>query len=115
MRTISRPRHPFETITEAAQQDWVTLAKCADGDLDSHFPREHIGRLPEDRRKHLPNPAVDDAKNVCAACPVIRQCARRALDTHAQHGVWAGILLTSTGEGRVTQLEELSRLAKQVA
>jgi hypothetical protein len=33
---------------------------------------------------------TDEARAVCAACPVTEQCQRHALDTGERHGVWGG-------------------------
>ncbi|WP_309235724.1 WhiB family transcriptional regulator [Streptomyces sp. TRM64462] len=62
-------------------EDWRQAAACRDADMDLFFPVGTSG------------PAVmqaEEAKRVCAGCPVQQRCLRWALDTGQDHGVWGG-------------------------
>jgi WhiB family redox-sensing transcriptional regulator len=54
-------------------------AACAACDPDLFFPDE--------RR----DPAIGDAKRVCAGCPVQAECLGYSLATRQQHGIWGGL------------------------
>ncbi len=42
--------------------------------------------------EHKPNTAILlKLSTICAACPVIADCAQHALDTSAHGGMWAGV------------------------
>jgi WhiB family redox-sensing transcriptional regulator len=105
MRNISRPRHPFESLGQRAQEDWTERASCRSHDPDLFYPDGGGDK----------HPSVLAAIEVCNDCPVIAHCARRALDGGEIHGVWAGIPMTVRGAGRVDRYERLTTLAKQVA
>jgi WhiB family transcriptional regulator, redox-sensing transcriptional regulator len=66
----------------AAQEHWRTLAACQFADPDLFFPISSSG----------PSLAqVAQAKAICAACQVRRECLAFALRTHQVHGVWGGL------------------------
>lgn len=56
--------------------EWVTKAKCRDGDPDALFVRG------AEQRK---------AAVVCRHCPVMDQCRADALDNRVEFGVWGGL------------------------
>lgn len=56
--------------------EWVTKAKCRDGDPDALFVRG------AEQRK---------AAAVCRHCPVMDQCRADALDNRVEFGVWGGL------------------------
>lgn len=56
--------------------DWVTQAKCRNGDPDALFVRGA-----EQRR----------AAVICRQCPVLLQCRADALDNRVEFGVWGGL------------------------
>lgn len=61
--------------------DWRQEAACLDEDPELFFPVGNTG------------PAllqVQEAKAVCATCPVTTQCLDWALDNHQDAGVWGG-------------------------
>ncbi|MFE1292561.1 WhiB family transcriptional regulator [Streptomyces sp. NPDC058751] len=69
-------------------EDWREGASCRTVDPDLFFPIGSTG------------PAVlqiQEAKAVCAGCPVREECLRWALDTDQTVGVWGG---TSEAERR---------------
>ncbi|MFD5818567.1 WhiB family transcriptional regulator [Streptomyces sp. NPDC127038] len=69
-------------------ENWREGASCRTVDPDLFFPIGSTG------------PAVlqiEEAKAVCAGCPVREQCLRWALDTGQTVGVWGG---TSEAERR---------------
>lgn len=62
-------------------EDWRQSAACRDEDPDLFFPVGTSG------------PALmqaEEAKRICARCPVREQCLRWALDTGQDFGVWGG-------------------------
>ena len=57
---------------------------------------------------------VDDgAKALFRACPLRWRCAKKACETPAAEGIWAGILIPETGRGRQFALRQLRSLAEQ--
>lgn len=66
---------------------WVAEALCAQVGGDGWFPdRAAPGS------ESLSNPvSVDDAKAVCARCPVRQQCLAYALDNDETYGIWGGL------------------------
>ena len=72
--------------------NWRNDAACQHADPDLFFP---IGRA---------GPAllqVEEAKQVCRACPVLGSCLRWALDSSEDTGVWGG---TTEDERRTLKL-----------
>jgi WhiB family transcriptional regulator, redox-sensing transcriptional regulator len=67
----------------AGQQgmDWWQSAACRTADPDMFFPVSLSGSGQEEAAR---------AKEVCASCPVRRQCLQFALATRQAHGVWGG-------------------------
>ncbi|KAB8195195.1 WhiB family transcriptional regulator [Nonomuraea phyllanthi] len=61
--------------------DWTRRAACLDLDPELFFPisAEGPGRS-----------QVEQAKHVCARCPVREACLAYALDTRQAYGVWGG-------------------------
>jgi WhiB family redox-sensing transcriptional regulator len=59
---------------------WRADALCAQVDGDLFF--------------RPPNSNADwanQAKRICAECPVIYECLRYAINTNQEHGVWGGL------------------------
>ncbi len=69
--------------------DWRKKAACLDEDPELFFPIGTTGRALEQ---------IEEAKAVCAQCPVIQECLEWALDTNQDAGVWGGM----SEEGRRT-------------
>lgn len=66
---------------------WREKAACQDLDVEFFFPLGTTG------------PALDQtnqAKAICANCPVSRHCLVWALANHQNHGIWGGL----TGDER---------------
>lgn len=66
---------------ERERRDWWQAAACRSADPDIFFPVSTHGPGRHD---------IARAKEVCAGCPVRRQCLQFALATHQVHGVWGG-------------------------
>lgn len=67
---------------------WIRRAACRNEDPELHFPIGNTG------------PAllqIEEAKAICAVCPVVSSCLAWALDTNQTAGVWGGL---SEGERR---------------
>ncbi|CAL9279508.1 MULTISPECIES: WhiB family transcriptional regulator [unclassified Streptomyces] len=83
-------------------QDWRQSAACRDEDPELFFPVGTSG------------PAVmqaEEAKRICARCPVREQCLQWALDAGQDFGVWGG---TSEDERR-TLRRRAARAARRTA
>lgn len=80
--------------------DWLHRALCRDYDPDLFFPIGTTG------------PAliqVEEAKAVCARCPVTAECLGWALETGQDHGVWGGL---SEDERRKLRLRQVRQRRK---
>jgi len=64
--------------------DWRHLARCRDTDPDLFFHPE--GESPQSQRRRL-----STARQICATCPVKWECARFALDSGEDFGIWGGM------------------------
>lgn len=74
MTSTRRPRLIEGTI----QQDWTDHAACVGADPGVWFPGKgaHSDR---------------EAKRICGACPVRRDCLEHALENSEQFGIWGGL------------------------
>lgn len=59
--------------------NWLERAECHDVDPELFFPP--VGG------------EVDEAKEICARCPVREQCLSRGLAAPMPEGIWAGLNL----------------------
>ena len=57
-------------------EDWASLAQCRQRQPDELFVR---------------GAAQNDAKRLCAGCPVRTECLAEALDNEIEWGVWGGL------------------------
>ena len=57
-------------------EDWASLAQCRQAKPDELFVR---------------GAAQNDAKRLCAGCPVRTECLAEALDNEMEWGVWGGM------------------------
>ena len=74
-------------------EEWMAEAACLGEDPDLFFPVSSTG----------PGLAqVEEAKAVCARCPVREACLAYALDTRQASGVWGGL----------TEMERLTLLRR---
>jgi WhiB family transcriptional regulator, redox-sensing transcriptional regulator len=69
------------TAADADPANWQSRAACLDGDPDLFFPIAPSGPALQQ---------MEQAKAVCARCPVRRECLQYALATLQVHGVWGG-------------------------
>jgi WhiB family redox-sensing transcriptional regulator len=79
--TIMNADHS-STRTGTSAGDWRHRAACADEDPELFFPIGNTG------------PAllqIEDAKAVCATCPVVDRCLQWALESGQDAGVWGGM------------------------
>jgi WhiB family redox-sensing transcriptional regulator len=61
-----------------ADTSWMQHAACEGADPDLFFPEQ--GGVD----------VTDDARQMCARCPVRGACLEFAITTHQDHGVWGG-------------------------
>lgn len=66
------------------QWDWQRSAACRGLD-------EAVFFAPEGERGARRQQREDQAKQVCAQCPVQQMCLRYALAAHEPYGVWGGL------------------------
>lgn len=66
--------------------DWTARASCRDYDPELWFPNQG---------EH-----AEAAKAICRRCPAITECARYAIESGADYGVFAGVRVSSD-EGRM--------------
>jgi WhiB family redox-sensing transcriptional regulator len=59
-----------------AEHEWMLDGLCRDRDPSFFFPSDGVG--------------VDQARRVCATCPVKEPCLEYALRYRIEHGVWGG-------------------------
>ncbi|MFG3348712.1 WhiB family transcriptional regulator [Streptomyces sp. NPDC048018] len=92
MRYITTNTGPQPTIRSIADHSWHSRAACyginpkeADR-LFFHGPRNFRDR--------------QQAKQVCAACPVQRDCLNFALENKVEHGMWGGLTLKERAQWR---------------
>jgi WhiB family transcriptional regulator, redox-sensing transcriptional regulator len=64
------------------RHDWWRWAACQEADPELFFPVAPVGPGAGE---------IAQAKALCAACGVRRQCLQYALATHQVHGVWGGM------------------------
>ncbi len=67
---------PRLTLTPT-RTDWFDDAACRDVDTDVFFPTSDAH--------------AEEAKAICAACPVREECLEHALATRPAEGVWGGL------------------------
>ena len=105
---MSRPRTVnLPTIPPAVTADdlaWESDAACRDHDPDLFFP-EWGGN----GGKAQQNGAIA----ICSTCPIhaVVGCARKALSTNTDYGVWAGEHLGTSGKTREIARANLAALA----
>ncbi|MFI6843115.1 WhiB family transcriptional regulator [Kitasatospora sp. NBC_00085] len=64
--------------------NWQARAACRGGDTALFFhPAGERGQAHDEREQ--------EAKRVCARCPVRRACLEHALRVHETYGVWGGL------------------------
>ncbi len=68
--------------------DWLSKASCRDFDPDLWFPEQHAGGR---------DGGASRAKEICAGCPVLRECALDQLNRGGLFGIRAGVALTQPG------------------
>ena len=56
--------------------DWMPRGLCASLPPSTFFPSDGAG--------------VEEARKICAGCPVKEQCLEHALEQRIDHGVWGG-------------------------
>lgn len=69
-------------LTEEWEWQSDGLCRDADGSLFFH---------PDNERGEARESRVVAAKQICAACPVRRQCLRYALESGERYGIWGGM------------------------
>jgi WhiB family redox-sensing transcriptional regulator len=79
--------------------DWRQRAACRDQDPELFFPVSDMG--PGARQ-------TEQAKAVCARCPVRAECLEYALDNALDHGIYGG---TTESERRALRRRAVSKAA----
>jgi WhiB family redox-sensing transcriptional regulator len=105
---MSRPRSinlpTVAPAATAAELAWERDAACRDHDPDLFFP-EWGGNGGVAQRNR--------AIAICARCPIhaVIGCARKALSTHTDYGVWAGEHFGTTAKTREIARANLAAIA----
>lgn len=73
MGTVLRFNHHLE----AAYMEWQREAACLAVDTAMFYPGPHANQ--------------DEAKAVCAECPVLRRCLDYAMAKPERFGIWGGL------------------------
>ncbi|MER5601132.1 WhiB family transcriptional regulator [Streptomyces sp. NPDC002265] len=81
---------------------WRERAACRDVDPDLFFPIGTAG---------LTLVQIDEAKAVCARCPVRERCLQWALDVGQVEGIWGG---TTESERRATRRRSARKDVKRI-
>lgn len=68
----------------AENWDWQRDAACRGMDVEVFYHPPAERRSTKQRR-------IEQAKTICAGCPVLEQCRRQALTTREPYGVWGGL------------------------
>ena len=85
--------------------DWQLQGACRGEDPDTFFhPEGERGPAREARERA--------AKAICAACPVLAQCAAHALAVREPYGVWGG--MSEDDREAIYQQQRRRRLATAV-
>ncbi|HRW20080.1 MAG TPA: WhiB family transcriptional regulator [Dermatophilaceae bacterium] len=63
---------------------WQQHGLCRDLDAEAFFHPEGERGVPRQRRAAA-------AKEICLACPVLRQCRSHALRVREPYGIWGGL------------------------
>jgi WhiB family redox-sensing transcriptional regulator len=71
-----KPHHPMSR-TAATTNDWRQYARCLGADPDLFYP-------PSEE-------AAEEAKSICAVCPVREPCLEYAVTAREKDGVWGGL------------------------
>lgn len=93
-----------------APQPWMDEAACRTAPRSDFFPPVNLQN--GEPYSEAGKAAVERAKAVCAACPVIEQCREYAI--YEQHGVWFGTTPAERRKllnGRLWQLRQAQALA----
>jgi WhiB family redox-sensing transcriptional regulator len=75
--TARPPRHRIPVTPASAPVGWRYRAACRGADLEVFFP----GR----------GQSAEDARQICASCPVRELCLDYALRHGIVHGIWGGL------------------------
>lgn len=99
MGTVDSFEPVYFGIKKKAIQAWIKLSEAQDKYIDypcknnSYFYMDYDGRGFEDEDGHgnLAYLTEDQAEELCADCPLLKQCYDFAVANEETHGVWGGI------------------------
>lgn len=78
----TRTGEPEDSRMDGHDRDWRDYAACRGEDPELFFP---IGTTGPALRQ------IEEAKTICARCPVLRQCLSFAMETGQDYGIWGGL------------------------
>ena len=73
--------HTLLTMTRTTRTNWREKSACRDSEPTLFFPIGTTGLAVEQ---------IEEAKGICADCPVTEDCLQYALQTNQEAGVWGG-------------------------
>jgi WhiB family transcriptional regulator, redox-sensing transcriptional regulator len=85
---------------DMTRTDWFDDAACRDVDTDVFFPTSEAH--------------ADEAKAICATCPVRLECLEYALKTRPGDGVWGG-LTASERHRLIRRRQKAARKTREAA
>lgn len=91
---------PADLSREQLDKHWRLYSACTDADPELFFIE-----------RGSPRQMIDDARAVCAACPVKAQCLAWAIQEGARDGIWGG--LTPRERGAYARREGLTTAYQQ--
>ncbi len=80
-RAAERDARAHEATADQPDPQWRERAACRDLDTEAFFPLGTTGRALDQ---------TEEAKAVCADCPVSTDCLGWAMATNQQDGIWGG-------------------------
>jgi WhiB family transcriptional regulator, redox-sensing transcriptional regulator len=89
-------------MTNNLTTEWRASGACVNADPDLFFP---IGAGQWGARQ------IRRAQQICAQCPVRRQCLEFAIDVGERHGIWGGATPEERQRARRNQLARRRRAA----
>lgn len=74
-----------QSLDVRIDEAWQTKAACRGPHASVFFPPNHFERKADKLKRE------EQAKGICAACPVREQCLQYALRIREPHGIWGGL------------------------
>lgn len=80
-----RPKGGVSVSAQRVDEAWQVKAACRGPQAAVFFPPSHFERKSEKLRRE------EQAKGICATCPVRQPCLEYAIRIREPHGIWGGL------------------------